>query len=297
MRPLTNDIMQQNLQQVLRTIVAASSNLTSEAKHDRINDLLARNWAFNFYLAPRLLEYAKWLESSDERSNFTYPLKNLHHLKGWLAVVTGSKISDADRVVREIFDDDWLVSELVQASLKHGCPLDANGFRAHRAALYGRRIGWYGIVRLKKPRLVIETGVDRGLGSAILCRALMRNSDEGFTGEYLGTDINPRAGHLLNEPLAQFGRIAYGDSIDTLKAVASTIDVFINDSDHSAQYEADEYDVIADKLGDSSIVLGDNSHATDKLFQFAVRCGKQFLHFAEQPENHWYPGAGIGAAF
>jgi hypothetical protein len=289
--------MQQNLQQVLSAIVTVQSDLNAKVKDDQINELLARNWGFNFYLAPRLIEYAKWLESSDERSNFTYPIKNLHHLTGWLACVSGSKLSDADRVVREILDDDWLVNSLIQASSQHGFACDAIGFRVNRAALYGRRIGWYGVVRLKKPRLVIETGVDRGLGSAILCRALMRNSDEGFTGEYLGTEINPRAGHLLAEPLTQFGRIAYGDSVETLKTVTGAIDIFVNDSDHSAEYEALEYEVIAAKLGENSIVLGDNSHVTDKLFQFAVRRGRQFLHFAEQPENHWYPGAGIGAAF
>ena len=47
----------------------------------------------------------------------------------------------------------------------------------------------------------------------------------------------------------------------------------------------------------SAVVLGDNAHVTDKLYQFATRTGRKFLFFQQKPLNHWYPGAGIGAAY
>ena len=89
----------------------------------------------------------------------------------------------------------------------------------------------------------------------------------------------------------------YGDSIESLRRLPETIDLFINDSDHSAEYEAGEYAAIAEKLSHDAIVLGDNSHVTDKLALFARQTGRQFLYFREQPKGHWYPGTGIGIAF
>jgi hypothetical protein len=73
--------------------------------------------------------------------------------------------------------------------------------------------------------------------------------------------------------------------------------LFINDSDHSAKYEAREYQTISTKLSERSIVLGDNSHATNELANFSVQIGRRFVYFAEKPLNHWYPGAGIGILF
>jgi len=163
---------------------------------------------------------------------------------------------------------------------------------------YGRRIGWYAIIRATKPKIVIETGIDKGLGSCVITSALMKNSEEGFSGEYYGTDINPSSVYFLQDPYLKFGKILYGDSLNSLaKLKVNTIDIFINDSDHSADYELQEYELIRSKLNENSIILGDNSHCTTKLEEFAVQTGRQFLFFKEEPENHWYTGAGIGAAF
>jgi hypothetical protein len=297
MHSSTIHLMQQNLQHLLSTMVSNLSEKPSETTVESIKSVLQRNWAFNFYLAPKILEYAKWLEYSDEVSNFTYELNNIHHLKGWLACVTGADIGVCDRMVEEIIYDDFLIDLIINTSKKKEKFATVERFRRHSASLYGRRIGWYCVVRIKKPAMVIETGVDRGLGSAIICRALMRNAEEGKKGNYLGTDIDPSAGYLLTGPLSEFGQIAYGDSIATLNDISNDVDVFINDSDHSADYEEREYGAIAPHLTRNSIILGDNSHVTDKLYQFALQTDRRFLHFAESPANHWYPGAGIGAAF
>lgn len=63
---------------------------------------------------------------------------------------------------------------------------------------YSRRIGWYIIARIIKPKTIIETGVDKGMGSVILSEALIKNEKEGFKGKYYGTDINPEAGYLFD---------------------------------------------------------------------------------------------------
>ena len=112
-----------------------------------------------------------------------------------------------------------------------------------------------------------------------------------------GTDINPLAGYLLSGDYANYGSILYGDSIESLKKFDDEIDLFINDSDHSEEYEAGEYKTIANMLSQHAVILGDNSHYTDKLLEFSLETNRHFVFFQEKPKNHWYPGAGIGISF
>lgn len=136
-----------------------------------------------------------------------------------------------------------------------------------------------------------------GLSFVISTAALMQNAKEGYEGFYYGTDINHNAGYLLTEPYNQYGKIVYDDSIESLKKINKNIDMFINDRGHSAEYEMREYIAISEKLSDDAIILGDNSHVTDKLETFARSTNRRFLFFAEKPKQHWYPGGGIGIAF
>jgi predicted O-methyltransferase YrrM len=162
---------------------------------------------------------------------------------------------------------------------------------------YGRRLGWYALVRALKPRFIVETGVDKGLGACVLTAALRRNVADGSEGRYIGTDINPEAGYLLRGEYARYGEILYGDSIESLATLTEQIDIFINDSDHSAEYEAREYVVVQDKLSDNALIVCDNAHVTDCLMQFALETDRHFLFVREEPAGHWYGGAGIGVAF
>jgi len=193
--------------------------------------------------------------------------------------------------IREIEEDENVRRHVLQR-VKNGPKRRASD----ETCAFGRRVGWYAFVRMLKPRVVVETGVDKGLGSVVLCAALMRNQAEGFPGQYFGTDINPDAGFLLAEPYNRVGKILYGDSIQSLQSILS-IDLFVNDSDHSAQYERQEYETIASKLSPGGLILGDNCHCNDVLANFSAGCGRQFVFFREEPQDHWYPGGGIGISF
>ena len=97
----------------------------------------------------------------------------------------------------------------------HEGQVTARGLRSP----FGRRLGWYAVARAMKPRVVVETGVERGHGALLLCAALLRNAAEGAPGRYYGTDINPSAGWLLAGRYAETGKILYGDSIASLGAL------------------------------------------------------------------------------
>ena len=102
---------------------------------------------------------------------------------------------------------------------------------------------------------------------------------------------------MLSGKYKSVGKILYGDSIKSLQKFDKPIDLFINDSDHSADYEYNEYVTVKDLLTSNSILLGDNSRGSEKLATFSSENDRKFLYFPEQPKNHWYPGAGIGISY
>lgn len=255
---------------------------------------LSRRRAAQQYYAQPLQEIKKWVYESRERTNFTYHLTPLNrlYLAHFISNITLLPVSTIKKYLTEIETDTILQQHIKEKTLKSTYRIEAD-----LEARYGRRIGWYALVRALKPKVVIETGVDKGLGSCVLCAALLKNKSEGFEGEYFGTDINPNAGYLLDDIYKSIGKILYGDSIQSLQAFTQAIDLFINDSDHSHQYEANEYATIASKLSAYAYIISDNAHVSPELAHFAEKTGRCYHYFQEKPANHWYPGAGLGVAY
>lgn len=258
-----------------------------------IGNFIYRTFYVHRHFARRIAPAYGWLLRSRERANFTYDLadRNKVYLAEMLAVALNETPKKISAYLAELDGDEALRAEIGSRVARAG------RINADPVARYGRRMGWYAVVRCLKPGLVVETGVDKGLGAMTLCAALLKNRAEGYPGHYIGTDIDPDAGVLFGSEYRAVGEIRYGDSIETLSALDEPIDLFINDSDHSADYEAREYDVIASKLSPTAFVLGDNAHSTDALQRFSRAHGRHFMFFREEPKDHWYPGAGIGISF
>jgi predicted O-methyltransferase YrrM len=246
------------------------------------------------YFRPRIAVGLRWALHSHETSNYTYDLTPLskQHIAHAVAIATATPVSEIHTYFQELEDDDDLRQAICRA-------LRTTRLRqvTDETMPYGRRLGWYAAVRATKPRVVVETGVDKGLGAVVLCAGLLRNAAESRPGRYFGTDINPQAGYLLQPPYDSMGEILYGDSLESLSAFAEPIDLFINDSDHSRDYERREYECIESKLAAGGLILSDNAHATEVLARFSEARGRRFLFTKEQPLGHWYPGAGIGFSF
>lgn len=249
---------------------------------------IRRNFALSYY-KPKIKQIRIWSFKHTENDNFYYSLKpkNVLELSSLISVVTGRTREEIESYFKEIKNNAELHSHIESIWKKDPKMRDADlGF--------GRRIGWYAFARALKPKIIVETGVHQGVGSCVLISALIKNYQEGFEGYYYGTDIDLNAGSLIKGTYAKFGKILYGDSITSLNQFQEKIDLFINDSDHSEIYEAQEYESIRSKLASNSLILGDNSHVTDKLISFAQKNRRPYLFFKEEPFNHWYPGAGIG---
>ncbi len=238
-------------------------------------------------------QLSKWVLFSKETTNYTYDLKKLNkkYLISFVSEVTGKEFKKVTKYLEEIEKDKQLRDHIIYQTQKSKTRNVSDPIPK-----FARRIGWYMIARITKPKIIIETGVDKGLGSCILTAALRKNTKEGFPGYYYGTDIEKKAGELLCGEYAKYGRILYGDSIESLKKFNKKIDLFIQDSDHSPDYEMKEYEVIQSKLNNSAIIIGDNCHTTDKLLKFALQTNRRFFLFNEYPKDHWCEGAAIGIA-
>lgn len=160
------------------------------------------------YAIRQLSIILRWTFSSKEHYNFTYHLTglNLQYLANYVAVVSGHPVEEIERFIQELETDETLRSLLIKQTLanpdRHNSDLEPR---------YGRRLGWYALLRATKPRIVVETGVDRGLGTAVMAAAMKRNTQEGFPGVVYATDIIPDCGHLLAEPYKKHVVILLGD--------------------------------------------------------------------------------------
>ncbi len=236
----------------------------------------------------------RWVFTSKEYYNWTYDLTDLNkaYLASYIAVVSGHEQSLIEGYIRELENDQALRALLIERTLaspdRHSCDVEPR---------YGKRLGWYALVRATKPRIIVETGVDRGLGTAVMAAALMQNEKEGHPGVVYATDIAADCGHLLAGPYKKYCKIIIGDSIESIKKLTQPTDIFLHDSCHEPEYEWSEFMAIEPRLHPGSLVLSDNSLLTPKLLEFSRRIGRSFLYYQDQPKDHWWPGDGIGTAF
>jgi hypothetical protein len=236
----------------------------------------------------------RWAFVSREHYNYTYNLQpmSVEYLVALLSVITGKSQREISGYIHEAEGDQRLKDHIIGETMK-----SPERHVADAEVRFGRRLGWYALVRALKPRVVVETGVDKGLGSCLLVSALQRNAAEGQPGKLIGIDINPNAGYLIQPPYDQPCQMVYADSLATLAGLKESVDVFIHDSDHSPEFETKEYESVTSKLSPQAVVVSDNAAHTDRLLRWARGTGKEFLYYAEKPAGHWWPGEGIGVAF
>jgi hypothetical protein len=244
------------------------------------------------YYSTNLKEIERWSSSKTEFSNYYYALEdsNLEDLSSLLSLIFDVDHENVLKYFNEVQHDTELRSHI-------GKYFSQKSNLEDSAIEYARRVGWYAVARILKPKAIVETGVAQGMGSCILSLALLKNTQEGFEGRYFGTDIDPNAGGLYTPPYSNFGEIYYGDSIQSLQKFDFPIDLFINDSNHDFNYEKNEYETIKNNLGERSVILGDNSHVSESLRNFSRANKRNYIFFREVPRNHWYPGGGIGFSF
>jgi predicted O-methyltransferase YrrM len=242
-----------------------------------------------------LRQSGRWLLTSREHHNYTYDLTALsrEHLAWFVSVVCDVPVKQVRDYLAEIESDDAL-----RGHIERTTATSARRGLADRQVRYARRIGWYAMVRATRPGHVVETGVDKGLGTCVLASALLRNAADGAPGRLTSLDINPEAGYLARaEPWSTVVDLVIGDSIASIAALDRPVDIFLHDSDHSVAHERREFEAVEPKLAPDALLLTDNVRVTNVLAEHAERTGRRFLAYRETPANHWFPGDGIGVAW
>jgi hypothetical protein len=243
------------------------------------------------YDARMVRRQVKWLATSREHTNLTLPLDpaNEEHLAWFVAHVTAQPVATIHGYLQELRDDAALRDHIRQVTLSS----PRRGL-ADPDARYGRRMGWYALTRALRPARVVESGVDKGLGSVVIAAALGRNAAEGSPGRLTAIDISADAGFLITGRYADLVDRRLGSSLDVLADIGP-VDIFIHDSDHDPAYEQAELDTVEPWMTEPGVLISDNPSGV--LPAYAERTHRQFLFFQERPHYHWAVGEGFGVAW
>ncbi|MCB0332223.1 MAG: class I SAM-dependent methyltransferase [Bdellovibrionales bacterium] len=244
-------------------------------------------------LEKTLTKAFEWMFESRETSNWTYDLRenSKAHLASLIAHIGNVPIHTVEQYFAEIQNDLEFSEHIRTISVtkrNNGNPTDP-------VPRFGRRLGWYALARICKPKVIIETGLDKGLGSVTLAAALRRNVSEGYPGHYYGLDIHKNTGFLLSGAYAPYGTIVIQDSVEFLKTFKEQIDLLILDGCHLPEHEENELALAEPRLTPSSIIISDTSQSP--ILDFAKRTNREFQLFIEKSQDYWHPGVGNTIAF
>ncbi|HUK99257.1 MAG TPA: class I SAM-dependent methyltransferase [Nitrospirota bacterium] len=234
-----------------------------------------------------------WLARSKELSNFTYNYSQLSLTAAihMVALVTQRPVQLICSYVAELQNDEQLHQHIARMTSK-------SDFRHFADSEFkpGRRLFYYLLARAVKPGVVVEAGLDKGLGACIIGAALLKNASEGDPGKYYGlTLLSAKDAFLFAAPYDTHGELITGDSVDFLRNSEEGIGLFIHGTTNDPAHERDQYKALQPRLGADSIVL--STWLTEMFIEFAQQLGLSVLAFHETPVKHWYPGGNIAFAF
>jgi predicted O-methyltransferase YrrM len=224
-----------------------------------------------------------------EPANFSYGIANEAELAEWAATVAGCEPSAARAVLAEPGSDAALKARLTDATGRHW-------LWTKRSPPFGKRLGWYALVRLLQPGLVIETGVHDGLGSLLILRALERNLETGQSGRLVSFDVNPTAGWLVGaHPQWELRLESSREGLPEVVGGSDAVDMFIYDGWHSYDDERWDLETVAAHLHADGLLISDDAQVTHALADVAREAGFAYFEFREIPVRHFHPGAVLAA--
>lgn len=139
----------------------------------------------------------------------------------------------------------------------------------------------YSLVRLVRPRVVVETGVARGITSYYILRALERNGEGHlFSIDFRGLrpgkeqEVGAAVAPSLRDGLWTLLTGPGVSEMRKLRTEIAQIDLFLHDSSHRYRNQLAEYRIALDWLGDGGILISDdveNDALVDAAEEFEAR--------------------------
>lgn len=248
-------------------------------------------YKFYFPLTRKILKYGFL---SKEIQSFTYNLTpfNENYLIQTVATVTNKNVSEIENYFNEIKNDTILKNYILDKISKS----EYHHFKDNRCD-FGSRMAWYAIVRATKSSIVIENGVEIGYTAVLLCRAIQKNIEEGYLGEYFGFDIDKEAGFLIKDSFFKgFINFIYGDTVESITKFNRKVNFYFSDGARTAVYENKEFGALIDILDKNGIIASNKMLFSSELSTFSKKYNRKFIYFKEEPQ-HWYQGSGLGISF
>ena len=135
----------------------------------------------------------------------------------------------------------------------------------------------YSLVRARRPKVVVETGVASGVSTYFLLHALEKNQ----RGSLTSFDVSSGAGSLLQsderkgwELIVLNPRASRREFRERMAARDEAIDLFIHDSDHSYQHQSFEYATALPHMAPDGLLASDD---VDGCFAFLDFCAQRDL--------------------
>jgi hypothetical protein len=233
---------------------------------------------------------AGWSIRSRELANFTYATTRDSDrlLAGVMAEIARRPLSEMLTYIDELAADSELADYVVAETSR-----SENRWSMDPVFLPGRRLAFYLAARALKPALVVEAGVDKGLGAILVSRALARNAAEGHAGDYLGIEYDREKPIPLyaNYP-GRIGTIVRGDSVEILRGLGRPVSLFIHDTTAAADHMRAQLATVDPMMETSGLIA--STWTTESLVDHAVATGRRLLSHQEEPAGHWFRGDRVG---
>ena len=212
----------------------------------------------------------------------------------FLSHVTQASINDVRTCILELSrDDEFFVAmeaplDLLAGATRRG--LETGEIRVHSYSLYS-------IVRLLKPRLMVETGVANGKSSAFILRAVDRNGmgrlfsidqpefEDDTSSVNRGEAFVPRdleAGWLVLNFLRHLWTLRLGDAaklLPVLQTELNDIDIFFHDSLHTYEHVRFELESARRLVKKEGVILCDAIQYSKAFFEAAAESNRPSFAF------------------
>ena len=222
---------------------------------------------------------------SNARTVAVHPSFVLQYLR--LRHLLSNLLGVPSNVIEELFDEVGPFTETVYETLADYPNLGQMHMRKNQVL--------YAIVRLLKPKLVIETGVAAGISSAYILKALDCNEQ----GKLISIDVGRKqfdgillpsdkpVGWLVPDELRGRWTLKIGSSKQLLQPSLGKeeVDVFLHDSEHSYENMMFEFETVWQRLRNGGVIISDN-----------VEWNKSFGVFCHSKGAHCIKLFGLGVA-
>lgn len=142
----------------------------------------------------------------------------------------------------------------------------------------------YAAIRIKKPSVMVETGVGPGTTSTAILTAMGKYGGKLYSfdlGERFGEDEEIPVGHVVPVELKKNWNLFLGDSKKTLPeqiGKIGPIDIFFHDSDHTYEHVMFELETFISHASHDFLIIIDNFNWSDAPDDFCEKHGLELYH-------------------